>query len=455
MAANRKLAGSLFSGAGIGDVGFRAAGINFKVMCESEYDRKELLSLNFQEAKVFNGDINENYSEIIKYSIAYSKTNRSDFFLISCTAPCQGMSKSGQGTLLRNIRLGKRPKLDPRNKLIVPALEIITAICPTFVVFENVCEMGNTLIEDNEGELRLILNIINESLRKDYYGRAYDVEFADYGIPQRRKRLITVYSKDSNAIKYFKQGIPFIPVPTYSKEGKNEKKPWISVAEALKDFPPLDAINEIKAVNNKIPFHRVPVLDSKKYEWIKYAPPGKSAFDNQCINPKCSFQGNRTHGSLKDDVGINRARKDTPLYCEKCGELLPRPFTLKKDGSIRIMSGYTSAYKRMDRNLPSPALTRNFSYPCSDSKVHPFENRVISIAEAFVLQTISQYPYRWGPIRNKKGQRLEAAPDTLIRLVIGESIPPRFTQLLGEHLIKLTQDNSDFKVPSRQLALLT
>lgn len=455
MANENKYAISLFSGSGIGDIGFKKAGFTFKIMCESEYDRAELLKLNFPDSKVLVGDINEYAEVIFNHTVAFCNDKNTEIFLVSCTAPCQGMSKSGQGTLLRNIRLGKRPKLDPRNRLILPALEIISRVRPLFVVFENVCEMGNTIIEDVNGNMKLILDIIQEKLGDSYYGEAYNVEFADYGIPQRRKRLISVYTRDSNAVELYKKGILLIPEPTHSKNANNGEKKWVSIMEALKGFTPLDSRSKETAEDPNNPFHRVPVLDSKKYNWIRYTLPGKSAFDNQCINPECGYQGNKTHGASKNKEGINQSYKDTPLYCEKCGKLLPRPYTVNKDGILRIMSGYTSAYKRMEPHLPSSALTRNLSFPCSDNKVHPYENRVLSLAEAFKLHTISDYVYKWGPIKDKEGKIIEVAPNILIRLAIGESIPPKFTELLGKHLIKLHDSKSEFKLPPKQTLLFS
>lgn len=444
---------SLFSGGAIGDLGFRAAGYSFISMCEIEQDRAQLAQLNFPEAKVFVGDISKFVTQITPYAKKECSKNGSEIFLVLCTAPCQGMSKSGQGTLLRRIREGKRPKLDPRNRLILPALDIIKEIQPRFVVFENVCEMRNTIIKDTDGVIRPILDIIRDSLDDRYNGTAYDVEFADYGIPERRKRLITIYTLDQNTLKFLKNGISLIPMPTHSREPSNGKKPWISLREALQGFPSIDAKSKETATDPRIHFHRVPVMDPRKYEWIKHTPPSASAFDNQCINPKCLFQGNRTHGARRNHEGINQPRKDTPLYCERCGQLLPRPHTIKRDGTLRIMSGYTSAYKRMDPDLPAPALTRNLSFACSDNKIHPFENRVLSLAEAFKIHTITDYKYRLGPIRTRKGLLRSLAPDTLIREVLGESIPPRFTELLGHHLIMLSKGQESSAKLSRQLQL--
>src|SRR5262249_55850665 len=158
---------------------------------------------------------------------------------------------------------------------------------------------------------------------------------------------------DPVARRRFEAGTPFVPPRTHARNPDGDGlKPWTTVSEALKDFPPLDAADEASAVCPTGPFHRVPVLEPRKYEWVRRAPPGRSAFDNQCVAAECRHQGNRTHGSGHGADGINRARRDTPLYCERCGALLPRPCVESEVGR-RIMSGYTIAYKRMDAGLPA------------------------------------------------------------------------------------------------------
>jgi DNA (cytosine-5)-methyltransferase 1 len=431
---------SLFSGAGIGDLGFRAAGVEFLSLCELEEGRAALARLNFPDAGVFVGDVGGLIDPICEQTQERLRQERGELFLLSCTAPCQGMSKNGQGTLLSNARKGERPALDPRNRLILPALRIAARLRPRWVVFENVPEMRHTVIEDERRRLRPILDVVSDSLKPEYAGDAHDVEFADYGVPQRRQRLITVLTRDPIARRRCEEGMPLLPPRTHARNPGGGLKPWTSVTEALAGFPPLDAIDEAHAADPDRPFHRVPVLDPRKYEWIRHTPPGRSAFDNQCVSPDCRFQGNRTHGASHGADGVNRARRDTPLYCERCGGLLPRPYAEGRGGR-RIMSGYTSAYKRMEADLPAPALTRNLSYPCSDQKVHPTQNRVLSLAEAMTLQTIDRYGCRWGPlaVRRGKGVRVRPeAPDGLIRLVIGESVPPLFFELLGRRLVALS-----------------
>jgi len=433
------LGASLFTGAGIGDIGFRAAGINFIVFNEIDPKRASLAQTNFPETEGVIGDIWQSTGKIIDSITRILKDKRQELFFMSCTAPCQGMSKNGRGKLLNLIRQGKRPKLDPRNRLILPALDIITRIRPLWVFFENVIEMKNTVIEDDKGKLRSILEIIETKLGGEYVGKAYDVEFADYGIPQRRQRLITVYTRSEIAKELLKKGFEFIPPTTHAVKPDKTHKKWVSVNEALKDFPPLDAKSPQLARNNSIPFHYVPVLEPIKYWWIENTPPKQTAFNNQCVNPRCMYQHNKEHRASHTKEGINKAHKDTPVYCEKCGTLLPRPSVKTPNGKRRIMSGYTSAYKRMDGDLPAPAITRNLSFPCSDNKIHPTQNRVLSLAEAFRLHTLSDFEYKWGANGNRP-------PDTLIRLVLGESIPPKFTRLMGEYIISISsKDNIDLK----------
>lgn len=441
---------SLFSGAGIGDKGFESAGYQFLLQSELKEDRAALIKTNFPNSHIIRGDIITYEQKII------TKTDdilgNKELFAMIATPPCQGMSPNGMGTLLDNVRKGLRPKLDPRNQLILPALRIAAKLKPQWVILENVSRMKNTIIPDQNGQLRAIIDLIPEYLGEEYIGEAKVVEFADYGIPQRRQRLITIYTRLPQAKRILKLGGSLIPPPTHDKLGRHGLPKWVTLKDAIGNFPPLDSQDAITAKHPSLYLHHVPVLDAKKYEWIRHTPENESAFNNQCINPNCQFNKNLTHRASRNASGVNRANRDTPLYCIKCGHLLPRPYTCEKNGTIRIMHGYTSAYKRMSWNLPSPTLTKNFSFPCSDQNIHPSQNRVLSLAEACKLQTISDFDYHWGSLV-LKGRTLERASDSLIRDAIGESIPPKFMCLLGQHIRDISQGKMTNTKPEKPLQL--
>ncbi|WP_234817630.1 DNA cytosine methyltransferase [Thalassobacter stenotrophicus] len=416
---------SLFSGGGIGDLALQACGVDVIVAAELLPDRASVFRSNYPTTTMIEGDIRETRDQIIK--AAESRLRGRTLDILFATPPCQGMSKNGRGKLLQGVRSGVKPKLDQRNRLALDAIEVALALRPQLVVFENVPEMQNALIE-HEGQMRDLLELISEVLGSDYQGRWEVVEFADFGVPQRRQRLISVFSrKDLPRHQYPSREV--LPHATHSQNTSMFNRPWVTVDEALAAVPPLDAKSLSAASHKDIPFHRVPILDEAKYFWVSNTPPGKGAFDNQCVNPACRFDKNPTHGSKHNSDGINRANRDTPLYCENCGDLLPRPWV--KDGeSYRLMSGFTSAYKRMRGDLPASALTRNLSYACSDQKLHPRENRVLSLHEAFILHTVDIYDFKWCRDDGKK------LSDKTIREIIGESIPPKGLEAIFKHLIE-------------------
>lgn len=424
---------SLFSSGGIGDLALREIGINILVANELNNQRAEVFSYNYPNTKMIQGDIWSKKEEILEQTI--KQLNHHQLDLILATPPCQGMSKNGRGKLLNEIRNGRRLKEDQRNRLVIPVIEIMKELQAETLVMENVPEMEHTLIFVEKYGLIKILDFIQEELGNKYQGFWQVVEFANYGIPQRRKRLITIFTKNQNFKNYYYNHGTLLPKYTHSFNNHNSCQKWVTVKDIISQLPPLDGSCKTKAICEDLPFHYVPILDEDKYFWVSHTPAEKSAFDNQCINPNCLYDQNLIHGASKDQSGINRANQNTPIRCEKCGELLPRPW-VKENNQYRIMKGYTSAYKRMSWHLPANTLTKNLSYACSDQKLHPDQNRVLSLYEAMLLHTITDFEFFW---QRKDGKKVS---DKLIREIIGESIPPRGLYIIFKHLIDLIQSEN-------------
>lgn len=406
---------SLFSSSGIGDLGLAANNIKTIIACELLSERAQLFTHNFPDTKMFQGDIWQLSDDIITY---YKNNFKQPPFLIIATPPCQGMSSNGMGTILRNFRNGTRPKLDERNRLIIPTLKIIKELLPEWVIFENVPNMQNTLIMDENDHLVNIIDFIKLQLGEIYIGEPTVVDAANYGIPQHRKRLISIFTRTQKGQQYFKTHHSFLPNITNSDTPQLFTKKFLTLKDVIGDLPILEATAG-KNTCNELPLHRVPILDDIKLSWIRHTPEGQTALNNQCINPNCLFQNNPTHGCQRDESGINRSKDNTPIYCIKCGAILPRPYTKdKKTGEIRVMKAFTSAYKRMKWNEPASTLTQNFQYACSDNKLHPTQNRVLSLWEGLIIQTIANYNYSFC-INGKY------VADSVIRDTIGESVPPK------------------------------
>ena len=351
-------------------------------------------------------------------------------FLIYATPPCQGMSFNGLGKILSEIREGRRPKEDPRNRLIIPTIEIIKELRPEWVILENVPTMEGTVIRTENDDYLNILDYIFGELSSEYVGKAEVINCADYGIPQMRMRLITIITRTIKGKKYLKKHKTLLPFRTHSEYGENNLKKWVTLKDAIGDFPPLSAVKG-KNEDKNILWHLVPVMKSEKYWWVANTPMNETAYNNQCVN--CGFSKNPRHGMCMMD-GRHQSRKDTPIYCSKCGSLLPRPTMIDKTSKERrLIKGFDSAYRRMSWDSPAPTLTQNFQYEASDKKLHPEQNRVLSVYEGLVLQTIDNYHYSFY-VNGKRISRVMCCD------IIGESVPPLLIEKICKQIIAIENE---------------
>lgn len=401
---------SLFSGGGIGDIGFRKAGLIPIVLNELEANRAEIISNNYREATVIVGDISEHINEIYEATIA--KLNGERLFMLSATPPCQGMSKNGIGTIKKAIREGKRPQIDERNYLYKNAIVLLKKLRPVFFVWENVDRMFNTLLLNDDGEEVSFVEEFTSLLNKEgYIGRFEIHNMAEYGIPQNRRRAVGVFVDKEMVSDDFDIDDLF-PKKLYNKGN------FKTVDETIGHLPILDSKDKKSAKSAFHPLHYVPVSRPDLYYWISNTKPKCSAYENnEC--PDCHYI------SEKQDV-----------FCKNCGKLLPKP-TVNKDGEYRIIKGFVSTYKRMSGDEPAPTVTTRSAYACSDKNVHPTQNRVLSIYEIALLFGINPDEYDW--TIEKNGKR-EYANAMLLRDILGEPVTPVYTKYLGELLIHLKKE---------------
>jgi DNA (cytosine-5)-methyltransferase 1 len=310
-------------------------------------------------------------------------------------------------------------------------MDIIKQLRPRWVLLENVPGMRNTVIEDNDGVDINIMDHIEQVLGEDYVGKGEVVCCSNYGVPQLRKRLITIYTRDAAGINYFRRnGNSF-----FSTE---DRMPLITLKEAVGHLPPLEAKRGFEAAPEYSHLHRVPILKDEKYWWIANTPEGNTAYNNQCCNPRCMSQRNPLHTDVFED---NRwqSNKKTPLYCVDCGELLPRPSLIDKTtGERRLIKGFHSAYRRIVWDEPARALTKNYIYEASDNKIHPNQNRVLSMLEALIVQTVEKFDYSF----EIDGKHISTK---LFAEIIGESVPPTLIEMLCRKFIKLDENNKTKK----------
>lgn len=416
---------SLFSSAGVGELGLDAAGFEVLVASELIPYRVALYAENFPGVRVVEGDIWETQDDVV--SLTRELLGERDLFLLYATPPCQGMSTNGAGKLKYEISEGRRDLEEHRNRLIIPTMEIAKALRPRFLLLENVPQMLNTVIRNEFEQPELICDYVQRQLGEEYVGVAQVMGCHDFGIPQLRKRLVTIYTRDIRGKQFFTEnGESFV------SEEMREAAP--SLREAIGSFPPLDAREGKNECLEFHPQHRVPIMNPLKYWWIENTPEGSNAFGNQCVGRGCGYSETPGHR----DVFVNgkwSASREIPIHCERCGGLLPRPTVREKDGELRSLRGFHSAYRRMRWDQPARTVTQNFIYEASDNKVHPDQNRVLSVYEAMVVQSIDRYDYAF---------EIEGVDIGLPKIaeVIGESVAPFLIETLSQQLLKIS-DQTD------------
>lgn len=412
----------LFSSAGIGELGVEVAGISIACANEIVPYRVGLYRENFPNHEIVEGDIWEKREQI--ENVASGALGGDELFLVYATPPCQGMSTNGVGKLKRETIEGRRHSEDARNRLIIPTMALIKRLRPRWVLLENVPGMQNTVIREENGKDIRILDFVARELGDEYVGKAEVVACEDFGIPQRRKRLITIFTREPGGKEYFrKNGGTF-----FGPELKEQRR---TLRDAIGNLPELDSAPGKNERLDFHPYHYVnPIKDEKRW-WIANTPEGETAFNNQCANQACLFDGNGRHRDESADERRAGKKGPIPVYCAKCGSLLPRPVVREKDGTVRLVRGFHSAYRRMRWDEPAHTLTQNFIYEASDNKIHPTQNRVLSVLEALTIQTISKYKYRF---------EISGKPIGTARIaeVIGESVPPYLIEKICRMMIRVS-----------------
>ena len=188
----------LFSGAGGLSLGFEWAGFNCLVANDNFKDAGETYQSNFAQNDFVFGDITElsTKQEIIKIL-----KDKEPVDIVVGGPPCQGFSNAG-----------KRLIDDPRNKLYKEFINIVVTTKPRVVLMENV----EGILSMDEGK---VFSEIRSDLEElGYFVDARKLNTVEYGIPQRRKRVIIIGSRDDNADLMFPPKITDITEPLTTRD---------------------------------------------------------------------------------------------------------------------------------------------------------------------------------------------------------------------------------------------
>ena len=406
---------SLFSSTGIGDLGIEyGCGIPVTIFAELLDDRADLIEANYPNSIVIRGDLCQTKYEVIKsWEEKYPKKRPK---LITLSPPCQGMSTNGAGKIAAEVRKGKRPKEDERNKLLLEGLEVVKVLQPEHFLIENVSNMKNTVGKWKRNKPKRLIDLIVPAIGKGYTLHSFVVDFAKYGVPHFRKRLITIGKRTQQR-------------PSTMNEHKSPPY-WFDAGGIEEYITVRQAIGNRWRTSQKDVLHQMPKMNPNHVEWARHIPKdsGETAHMNACTS--CAHV---------DAFKI--------VTCTKCGQLLPRPQTLNPDGTRRAIRGYKTSYRRILPNQPANTITMSSGVPSSDVKLHFSQPRVLTLLEIMILSSIrniensrmqikTDYPwngkYSFESSMETKDYLLQK---NIIRQALGESIPPLGMQRMIKSLL--------------------
>lgn len=281
------------------------AGIDFDSTCKFAFEKNN-------NAKFYAEDITLLTDKDLLAK--YRKNKRK--ILVGC-APCQPFS------LHKNKSLYKEKQIeDDKWKLLYSFADLIDKVEPEIISMENVPQ----LLKFNSGK---VFNDFVERLRKkEYYVTWYVINAQDYGVPQRRKRLVLLGSKHGE--------ISLIEKTTPNKNFKTVK----------------DAIGHLPPIEDGIPHPDDPLHIARKL-----TPLNKKRI-------KASKQG----GSWRD------WDKSLWLECHK-----------KESGKQ-----FGSVYGRMKWEDVAPTMTTCCTGLGNGRFGHPEQDRAITLREAALIQSFPQ-----------------------------------------------------------------
>ncbi len=368
----------LFCGTGGFSSGFTSFDPRFKLLAaiDSEADPSSTTQANHPESRVIHNDI-----RLVKPSHVRKLIQGQKVDLIIGGPPCQGFSS------LRPFRSSDDE--DPRNSLFEQFALYVNYFKPRVFVMENVLGL---LTYNNGATFSAIQRCFNMmGYRTDWR----ILNAANFGVPQKRERLIIIGRRGDGPIVF--------PSPSHRFDGKGI---------GFRDR------SRILVGSDDLP------LAITAYEAIGDLPPVASGGERTRYTrkPKCKYQEER------------RASAETlTLHC--AAEHSPRLLEIIKHAGKSIhsvppgmvTSGFSSCYSRLDPHLPANTITVKFTSPASSRCIHPFQDRAITPREAARIQSFDD-------------DYVFCGSKTSVAYQIGNAVPPLLGKAIAKPVLELLNE---------------
>ncbi|WP_022682385.1 DNA cytosine methyltransferase [Sphingobium bisphenolivorans] len=218
---------SIFSGAGGLDLGLEQAG--WDCLFATDHDPAAIATLEANRGHRIGQGRKALHSTIIEQHdvrdldgaalLAKLGLRRGELPLLAGGPPCQSWSSGGL----------QKGFSDPRGKLVDEYLRLAQQIDARWLLFENV--RGLLTARGHDGVPGSALAYVRSALfERGWLSKVALLNAADYGIPQRRVRLILIGHRPGDE--------PDMPAPTHSQKGEGRLPAWVTLEQCLQRVPP-------------------------------------------------------------------------------------------------------------------------------------------------------------------------------------------------------------------------
>lgn len=211
---------SLFTGAGGLDYGFEAAGFRTAVALEIDPKCCQTLRSN-RKWPVIQADVTSVKTQEL---LQKAKLKSGEANVLIGGPPCQPFSKSGFWVTGEAKRLS-----DPRASTIEAYMRVLAEARPAAFLLENVEGLGFRGKDEGLLLIQRRLEGINRTHKTRYRATIATLNAADYGVPQLRRRMFVVGSRDGKEFEF--------PAPTHGNPSESTPlQPWMTAWDALHDL---------------------------------------------------------------------------------------------------------------------------------------------------------------------------------------------------------------------------
>ena len=363
-----------------------------------------------------------------------------DIDLVIGGPSCQGFS-----------RAGRRDKSDPRNMLFGEYVRVINQVRPKYVVLENVegfMDMqfigykGLDVLDDNgnviqEGPVYPDGSVTPDLLTSELSRIGYHtlspriLNAADYGVPQRRNRVIFIAYRDG-------QQVPSYPAPTTANH-------QLSIRDAIGDLIVEPAVKkrvnprrrpyQIESANGRTPARNgIPIPGPRKLNNMELPSVSKLVVERFGL-----FHQGESGTNLKKRIReqgidltgrhnlLDLCSKEFGIPVEQVIELFQKPNAT--DEQIDILLTKKNIRQRWDENQPAATIV---SIP--DDYISPWEDRTFSVREMARCQSFDD-SFEFLGKRTTGGmlRRIEVPQYTQV----GNAVPPLLAKAVVAEIMRV------------------